>query len=124
MDLRAKLARLRSMEPPAALFEPPPEAVRPSACETLLDSLESAKAQRFARVPALSGAVSPRAKRRAPAPAAPEPDVPLWPSIETEHGALYVHERYFEPEHHHGRAPLRAGLVGRASTVMALLRET
>ena len=26
MDLRAKLARLRTMEPPAALFEPPPTA--------------------------------------------------------------------------------------------------
>jgi len=124
MDLRAKLARLRSMEPPAALFaqEEAPEA--PATCEAAAYALEAAKAQRIAQLRALIGEVSARDKRRAPEPAAALPEIPMWPSIETEHGELHVHERYLEPDHHHGRAPLRAGLTGQAGTLMALLRDT
>jgi len=132
MDLRAKLARLRSMEPPAALFEQS-EREAAALAEARAEPAEvevgatSEKAQRIAQLRALIGEVAARDKRRAPAPsplAAPsQPETPPWPRVPTAHGELHVHERFLEPHHHHGRAPVRAGLCGQPGTLAALLRD-
>ena len=121
MDLRAKLARLRSMEPPAALFEPPPlAAITPAPAL-------GERADRIAKLRALIGEVAARDKKRslltaavaAPATVARYP----WLEVPTPHGALHVHERWLEPGHCHGRAPVRAGAGVRPQALAALVRD-
>ena len=130
MDLRAKLARLRTMEPPAGLFEPPPPS---AAAESrvlhdaggfgrALTSLGD-KTERIAHLRALISEVAARDRKRAPLPAAVEPAQPPWQTQETPHGVLHVHERYLEPDHHHGRAAVAAGLCTRPAALCALLRD-
>lgn len=127
MDLRAKLARLRTMEPPAALFEPPPVPSNlPSltAPKPWLDDaqpLAPGKAERIAQLRALIGEIAARDRRRAPALPSPPAGPPPWSEVPTEHGPLYVCERYLEPDHHHGRSAVRAGLHAGAGTLSALL---
>ena len=114
MDLRAKLARLRSMEPPAALFEPPPWA----ATEPVPD-----KSERISQLRALISEVALRDRKRMPGNAvqAPAATPPPWLLEATAHGPLHVCTRYLEPDHHHGHAPVRAGLCAVPGTLPSLV---
>ncbi|HEX4355447.1 MAG TPA: ribonuclease H-like domain-containing protein, partial [Polyangiales bacterium] len=124
MDLRAKLSRLRSSHPAltlaSALPEPEPEPELPSA-------FERAKAERIAKLRALIGAVAVRDEARRVEPAhellpreAPKSRALPWCRVETSHGALHKIERWLEPDHHHGRAPLMAAMPSRIGTVSLL----
>src|SRR5262245_55210813 len=133
MDLRAKLARLRSSPPPEALFAPEPvQSLEPAAlfAPEPVQSFEPAalhpgKAERIAQLRALISEVAARQRLRPPEPepvrsARAEPD---WPSEDTAHGRLYSCVRYLEPHHHHGHAPVLAGARSQPGTIAALLRE-
>jgi len=136
MDLRAKLARLRSMEPPAALFEPPPpppaaalrsvnvsDDVLGRALPVVDVTPSGARADRIAKLRALIGEVAARYERRTPPPPPAANEKPPWSEVLTAHGPLHVHERYLEPDHHHGRAAVRAGACERPAALCALLRD-
>jgi len=138
MSLRDKLARMRAAAQPAA---PAPDLHERGVDSALYTEhaghtdrthdadLNPDKMRRLAELRALIGEVSERHKRRqarADVPALCGPAaaaVPAWPCIETEHGPLHVQHSYLEPEHHHGRAPVRAGLSAHPTTVAALLRD-
>jgi hypothetical protein len=98
MDLRAKLARLRSMEPPAALFEPPPWAATEPAPD---------KSERISQLRALISEVALRDRKRMPANAVPAPAAapPPWLLETTAHGPLHVCTRYLEPDAVSGARP-------------------
>ncbi|MET0385525.1 MAG: ribonuclease H-like domain-containing protein [Polyangiales bacterium] len=130
MDVRAKLARLRTMDPPPGLFRASDAAAaaQAAAAQTppaaISGDVIGAKSQRIAQLRALIGEVAARDKRRvAPEPELPASSAPGWPCVTTEHGMLYVHERWLEPEHHHGCRPVRGGLRGAQTTLHALLRD-
>jgi uncharacterized protein YprB with RNaseH-like and TPR domain len=112
MALRAKLARLRSMEPPEALFEPPPEIATVSAPH---------KSERIAQLRSLIAGISARESKRAPASTPPDATPPPWTQEPTEHGPLHVCARYLEPGHHHGHAPVRAALHALSGTLPSLV---
>jgi uncharacterized protein YprB with RNaseH-like and TPR domain len=112
MDLRAKLGRLRTasaLEATAPL-EPP---------------VEAPKVERIAQLRALIGEVAARDRQRSPAHAAPprEPRALPYCQVATEHGVLHLLERVLEPDHHHGRAPLRDGLRSEPATLALLARD-
>jgi uncharacterized protein YprB with RNaseH-like and TPR domain len=142
MDLRAKLGRLRSAsastfghadaladaEPlrqsvavvrPAEESDAPP---RPAAASP--GSLRS-KAERIAQLRALIGEVAARDRERKPQRPvlAREPRVLPFCQVPTAHGVLHLVERWLEPDHHHGRAPLRDGLRTQPSTLATLARD-
>jgi uncharacterized protein YprB with RNaseH-like and TPR domain len=120
MDLRAKLGRLRTGSALAALT-----ALAPNFEPASMATVEPAKAERIARLRALIGEVYERDRLRASkvVALAPEPRAAPWPSVETAHGLLHVVERWLEPDHHHGRAPLAAGLRTRPGTLAVLTRD-
>jgi len=125
MSLRGKLARMRAAAPPpAAGSVARVEPQREEDSDTNPD-----KMRRLAQLRALIGEVSERHKRRearAGVPVSREAaavDAAAWPCIDTAHGPLHVQHSYLEPEHHHGRAPVRAGLSAQPTTVAALLRD-
>lgn len=119
MDLRAKLARLRSMAPPAAVFEPPPWA----ATDEFVSTLAPDKTARISQLRALISEIAARDRKRAPAnttqppPASPPP----WVQEATPHGPLHVCARYLEPEHHHGQVAVRAGRCALPGTLPSLV---
>lgn len=138
MDLRAKLARLRTAgargsELSAGLLElaPLPEeepkaepvARSPGAFDGLQPSAlpVPGRAERIAQLRALIGEIGARDRRRAPIRAREPAGPPPWAHVETEHGPLHVCMRYLEPDHHHGRGPVRAGLRASRGTLSALV---
>jgi uncharacterized protein YprB with RNaseH-like and TPR domain len=87
---------------------------------------DTAKSERLAQLRALIGEVSARdarLKERVKTREAAQPEAPLWPRMPTPLGELHVHERYLEPDHHHGSAPVRSGLCGDQRTLATLLRD-
>jgi hypothetical protein len=122
MDLRAKLARLRSMEPPAALFEPPPWAASEPTSLERLPTLAPGKGERIAQLRSLIAGIAARERKHAPtAPTRSETVAPPWTQESTQHGPLHVCARYLEPAHHHGQAPVRAALYALPGTVPSLV---
>jgi uncharacterized protein len=125
--LRAKLARLRSMEPPAALFEPPPWAAVPPADEALPadaepPSAEPAKAARIAQLRALIADVAARDRKvRLANEARADHGPPPWLQEATAYGPLHVCARYLEPAHHHGHAPVHAALQALPGALSSLV---
>lgn len=121
MDLRAKLARLRTMEPPAALFEPPPWAAR--AYEPPVSPAPAPnKSERIAQLRSLIAEIAARESKRAPASVEHAPrEPPPWSQEPTPHGSLHVCARYLEPGHHHGHAPVRAALQALPATLPSLV---
>lgn len=162
MDLRAKLARLRSsLAPPAGSplmaaeverveYDPAPAAalgLEGSNDALPWPAITGTKTERIAKLRSMIAEVAARQREEpASAPAVAEPakpanvtDIrsavlafprpprsaprPTWPSQETPHGRLYVCERYLEPHHHHGHAPVLAGARSRPGTLATLLRD-
>jgi uncharacterized protein len=116
MDLRAKLGRLRSasafsqVEIVGALPEP---------------AVDPRKAERIAQLRALISEVAARDRQRSLARVVPAREARALPfcQVPTAHGVLHVLERALEPDHHHGRAPLRDGLRSEPATLALLTRD-
>ena len=136
MDLRAKLGRLRigsTLAASSALALAP-------AFEA---EIERDKAERIARLRALIAEVHERDHGRRASPAVgrtasgvvgrtashavrdheQQQQGAPWPSVATEHGVLHVVERWLQPDHHHGSAPVRAGLRSEPGTLAILTRD-
>jgi uncharacterized protein len=87
-----------------------------------LPALAESKPERIAQLRALIAGVAARNLRdkpEAPAPVAHAP--PPWVQEATPHGPLHVCTRYLEPDHHHGHAPVRAGLRELPGTIASLV---
>jgi uncharacterized protein YprB with RNaseH-like and TPR domain len=124
MDLRAKLGRLRSSSQAAASqADASGDAAAPLALAPLQEELDAGKAERIARLRALINEVSARDQRRTQVSARADGAASrAFPSVATAHGTLHVIERWLEPDHHHGRAPLRAALQTQPGTLAVLTR--
>ena len=110
--------RLAGSSPPVG-FVPLPAAER---TEQPAEPDSPERVQRLARLRALIGEVEQRTRTRAErAPAAPAPRavLPFGTRLDTAAGPLHLIERWFEPEHCHGRVAVRDAL----STPPALLAE-
>jgi uncharacterized protein len=141
MDLRAKLARLRNasamaqaaseaMQAATALQVDGDKAERVAqlqAASALQQPHENhndhAKSARIAQLRALIGEVAARDRRRAPPQPRPGPRLLPWSSVPTPHGPLHTVERWLEPDHHHGSAPVQGGLFSQPGTLAALIRD-
>jgi uncharacterized protein YprB with RNaseH-like and TPR domain len=142
MDLRAKLGRLRTASANAfahadaltdvQLLRRPETSVRPDAIDDAptrptakSPGIVRSKAERIAQLRALIGEVAARDRERKPSRPvlAREPRVLPFCQVPTAHGTLHLVERWLEPDHHHGRAPVRDGLRTQPSTLATLARD-
>jgi len=122
MDLRGKLRRF-NQQAPAGAHKPRIEA--PSDSDKPTDSFTDEKAARLERLRSLIGQVKQRDGRRrtepnADAGQAADPGRLPGKEIITEYGPLQIVERWLEPEHRHGKVPVRAALEASPATVAEL----
>ncbi|HEX7480574.1 MAG TPA: ribonuclease H-like domain-containing protein [Polyangiales bacterium] len=122
-DFKQKLARLGSPVGRSGALPPAP-ARQPTAPAAPVDGADSPeRSSRIEQLRALIGEVVQRDQKRR---LAHEEEVtaerrPLpWPVTDTAHGPLYTVERWLEPDHHHGNAPVAAAIAYPASTLAAL----
>ncbi len=114
MDFRQKLARLKSPVGRNAEAEPTEDASTHEA---------PARSSRIEHLRALIGEVVQRDHRREvrrEADVAAAPRALPWPAVDTPHGPLHVVERWLDPAHHHGNAPVAGALAYSARTLAAL----
>lgn len=101
MDLRRKLARWVEANPAGAAASDAHEHAAPSASQQ----------ERIARLRSLVGEVIAKDARRERAPRTAPQAPAAAEAHDTPHGPLHVIVRQFEPEHAHGRVPVRDALA-------------
>jgi uncharacterized protein len=123
MDLRQKLARLRSPgSPNASLIVSAAVSAAVSAQGDHDLGVAGPRSDKLAALRALIGSVVSRSERRANAtrPAEHVACSLPWPGVETPHGAVHVLERELDARHHHGHVCV-ASALGVSSQTLAWL---
>ncbi len=134
MNLRRKLKKLKSnteasLPNSAAEGENKPTRSVPVLptnrnAASLSDSFAEGKADRIARLRSMIGRLSERPASRSERQSA-DKSQPKWEDlvgreVVTEHGCFHLIEQLLEPDHHHGRVPVRCALEVDVKTVAKL----